>query len=164
MFNCFYADVVVSVRSPVALTSVVVNVLDRLVLTYMKSVTNSSMDPLQFAYMENRCTDDAVALALNFVMQHLESPNRYASILFVDYCSAFNTVMELFDKLHLLSLDSTVCYWLLELLLQRSYVVKMKGVVSSTIILNTGTRQGCVFSPLLYSLFTNDCVSDHSSV
>ena len=30
--------------------------------------------------------------------------------------------------------------------------------------MNTGTPQGCVLSPLLYSLFTNDCVSHHSSV
>ena len=28
--------------------------------------------------------------------------------------------------------------------------------------MNTGTPQGCVLSPLLYSLFTNDCVSQHS--
>ena len=30
--------------------------------------------------------------------------------------------------------------------------------------MNTGTPQGCVLSSLLYSLFTNDCVSHHSSV
>ena len=38
----------------------------------------------------------------------------------------------------------------------------MNGIVSSTIILNTGTPRGC--APLLYSLFTNDGVSHHSSV
>ena len=54
--------------------------------------------------------------------------------------------------------DSSMCYWLLDFLLQRSQVVKMNGIVSSTINLNTGTPQGCVLSPVLYSLFTNDCV------
>jgi hypothetical protein len=54
---------------PVALTSVVVNVLERLtVLKHMKPVTNSNVDPLQFAYRDNRHTDDAGALALHFVM------------------------------------------------------------------------------------------------
>ena len=118
------------------------------------------------AYRKNRSTDYAVALALHFVMQHLESPNRYARILFVDYSSTFNTVItqKLFDKLHLLSLDSSMCYWLLNFLLQRSQVVTMNDIVYSTIILNTGIPQGCVLSALLYSLFANDCVSHHSSV
>ena len=71
---------------PVTLTSVVVKVLERLtVLMCLKSVTNSNMDALQFAYMDNRYTADAGALALHFVMQHLESPNIYARNLFVDY-------------------------------------------------------------------------------
>ena len=83
-----------------------------------------------------------------------------------DYSSAFNTVIpqQLYDKLQLLSLDPSMCNYLLDFLLQRSQVVKMNSIVSSTIIVNTGTPQGCVLSPLLYSLFTNDCASHHSSV
>ena len=121
-----------------ALTSVVMKVLERLVLTYLKSVTNFSMDPLQFAYRDNRCTDDAGALALHFVMQHLESPNIYARIMFVDYSSAFNTVIpqKLFDKFNLLSLDASICYWLLYFLLHQSKVVEINGIVFSTIIFN----------------------------
>ena len=34
---------------------------------------------------------------------------------------------------------------------------------SSLLILNTGAPQGCVLSPRLYSLFTNDCVAMHAS-
>jgi hypothetical protein len=34
---------------------------------------------------------------------------------------------------------------------------------SATLILNTGALQGCVLSPLLYSLFTHDCVALHDS-
>ena len=70
---------------PLALTSVVMKVLERLVLVYLKSVTISNMDPLQFAYRENRCTDDAAALAPHFVMQHLESPDRYVRILLLQF-------------------------------------------------------------------------------
>ena len=120
------------------------------------------MDPLQFTYRHNRCTDDAGALAQHFVMQQLESPNIYARILFVDYRSVFNTVIpqELFGKLHLLSLDAQMCYWILDFLLQRPPVVKMNGIASSTIILKTGPPQGCVLSPLLYAMFTNEYVSN----
>ena len=83
------------------------------------------------------------SLALHFVMQYLEYPNIYARIMFVDYISAFNAVIpqKLFDKLHLLSLDASICYWLLDILKQRPQVVKMNDIVSSTIVLNTGTTQ-----------------------
>ena len=77
---------------PVALTSVVMGALVRLILMHLKSVTNSSRDPLQFAYRETQCTDGAIALALHFVMQQLESPDRYARILFIEYSSATNKV------------------------------------------------------------------------
>lgn len=37
----------------------------------------------------------------------------------------------------------------------------MGNLTSSTVILNTITPQGCVLSPLLYSLFTSDCSPIH---
>ena len=35
--------------------------------------------------------------------------------------------------------------------------------MSATLILNTVAPQGCVLNPLLYSLFTQDCVAKHGS-
>ena len=45
----------------------------------------------------------------------------------------------------------------------RSQVVEVGNITSSTLILNTWAPQGCVLSPLLYSLYTHDCVPSHSS-
>ncbi len=45
---------------PVALTSVVMKSLERLVLAYLKDITRPLLDPLQFAYRANRSVDDAL--------------------------------------------------------------------------------------------------------
>ncbi len=39
----------------------------------------------------------------------------------------------------------------------------MGNNTSSPLVLNTGAPQGCVLSPLLYSMYTHDCTATHSS-
>ncbi len=43
-------------------------------------------------------------------------------------------------------------------------MVKVSQFTSNSITLNVGASQSCVLSPLLYSLYTHDCVSSHSSI
>ncbi|KAF1373476.1 hypothetical protein PFLUV_G00239260 [Perca fluviatilis] len=46
-----------------------------------------------------------------------------------------------------------------DFLTNRPQRVRISHHTSSSIILNTGVPQGCVLSPVLYSLFTHDCTS-----
>ncbi len=66
-------------------------------------------------------------------------------------------------KLQTLGLNRSLCSWILDFLTGRSQVVRMGNNTSSSLILNTGAPQGCVLSPLLYSLYTHDCTATHSS-
>ncbi len=83
----------------------------------------------------------------------------------MDYSSAFNTIVPatLVAKLQTLGLNRSLCSWILDFLTGRSQVVRMVNNTSSPLILNTGAPQGCVLSPLLYSLYTHDCTATHSS-
>ena len=62
-----------------------------------------------------------------------------------------------------LGLNTALCDWILRFLKGRPQAVRIGNATSSTLTLNTGAPQGCVLSPLLYSLFTHDCVATHSS-
>jgi gmma-aminobutyric acid receptor subunit gamma len=84
-------------------------------------------------------------------------------MLFIDYSSAFNTIVpsKLITKLRILGLNTSLCNWILDFLTGRPQVVRVGSNTSATLILNTGAPQGCVLSPLLYSLFTHDCMARH---
>ncbi|KAK3538532.1 hypothetical protein QTP86_006696 [Hemibagrus guttatus] len=51
----------------------------------------------------------------------------------------------------------------MDFLTNRPQSIRLGNHISSTLILNTGIPQGCVLSPLLYALFTQDCVPRHNS-
>ncbi len=119
---------------PVALTSVVMKSFEKLVLAYLKDITGPLLDPLQFAYRANRSVDDAVNMGLHYVLQHLDRPGTYVRILFVDFSSAFNTIIPnlLLPKLTQLSMPTSVCQWITSFLTDRQQLVRLGKYTSKT--------------------------------
>lgn len=77
-------------------------------------------------------------------------------MFFVDL--AFNTIIHLIGKLSLLGLNTSLTNWILDFLTERLQSVQISNRTAKTITLNTGAPQGCMLSPLLVSLLTQDCV------
>ena len=75
------------------LTSVVMKCFERLVKDHVTRTLPDTLDPLQFAYCPNRSTDDAIDIALHTSLSHLEKRNIYVRMVFIDYSSAFNTIV-----------------------------------------------------------------------
>ncbi len=155
--SCFKKSTIVSIPKknkitclndwrPVALTPIFSKCFEKLVREHICSVLPASLDPLQFAYRSNHSTDDAIAFTLHTALSHLENKNTYVRML-----------------LQTLGLNRSLCSWILDFLTGRTQVVRMGNNTSSPLILNTGAPQGCVLSPLLYSLYTHDCTATHSS-
>ncbi|KAK1803836.1 hypothetical protein P4O66_003789 [Electrophorus voltai] len=150
----------------VALTSVVMKCFEKLVRDFITSSLPASMDPLQFAYHHNRSTDDAIAHLLHTTLTHLDKGRgNYVKMLFVDYSSAFNTIIPslLTTKLEDLGLHTSLCDWISNFLTDRPQSARVGNCVSSTLTLSTGALQGCALSPLLYSLYTYNCAATSSS-
>ena len=134
---------------------------------HITSPLPDTLDQLQFAYRPNRSTDNAIAITMHTALTHLDKRNTYVvRMLFIDYSSAFNTIVpsKLVIKLKTLGLNPALCNWVLDILIGRSQVVKVGNNISTSLILNTVAPQGCVLSPLLYSLFTHDCVASNSVI
>ncbi len=96
--------------------------------SHISSSIPVTLDPLQFAYRPNRSTDDAISHILHSSLTHIDSSNRnYARLLFIDYSSAFNTIVpiKLTSKLTDLGLNTSLCDWIQDFLTGRPQVVKV---------------------------------------
>ncbi len=71
---------------PVALTSTVMKVFERLLKKHICSSIPATLDPLQFAYRPNRSTDDAISQVLHSSLTHIDSKNgNYVRLPFIEY-------------------------------------------------------------------------------
>ncbi|KAK3516413.1 hypothetical protein QTP70_010742 [Hemibagrus guttatus] len=120
---------------------------------------------MQFAYHPNRSTDDAISTTHHLSLTHLENKDTYVQMLFIDFNSAFNTIIpqHLTEKLSLLGINTSLCNWILDFLTGRPLSIQIGNSTSSTTTLNTGAPQGWVLSPLLFALLTHDYAAMHSS-
>jgi hypothetical protein len=87
-------------------------------MAHINSILPDTLNPLQFAYCRDRSTDDAILIALHTALSHLEKTNTYVRMLFIDYSSAFLTIVptKLITKLRTLGLNTTLCNCILDFL------------------------------------------------
>jgi hypothetical protein len=109
-------------------------------MAHINSIIPETLDPLQFAYHTNRSTDDAISTALHTALSHMDKRNTYVGMPFIDYSSAFHTIVpsKLITKLRTLGLNTSLCNWILGFLTGRPQVVRVGNNTSATLILNTG--------------------------
>ena len=100
---------------PLALTSVVMKVFERLVLKHLKSITTCRFDPLQFAYRENRSVDDAVMLVFFLLI-----------VVLLLIPLSLRNLKKKKNIIQSLDLPLSICYWILDFLLNQSQAAKIK--------------------------------------
>lgn len=82
-------------------------------------------------------------------------------MFFIDFSSAFNTVIlgRLVTKLADVSFSQSISHWIKDFLTNHPQTIRLGLHLPST--LSTGVPQGCVPSPLIYTLYTYDFVPTH---
>jgi hypothetical protein len=117
------------------------------------------------AYHPNISTDEAISIVLHTALSHLDKINTYMRMLFIDYNSAFNTIVpsQLIKTRRTLGQNISLCNWILDFLMGCPQVVRVGNNTTATLILNRGAPQGCMLSPLLYSMFIDDFMVKHDS-
>lgn len=143
---------------PVALTSLLCKCMERVVGSHLSGAVTGRLDPLQFAYKAKRGVEDATLTLLDTVTRQLDSLHTHTRILFMDFSSAFNMVHThtLLQHLVELQVHPILILWIKNFLQDRPQQVRVNGFNSRKQLLNTGLPQGCVLSPALFSVYTNN--------
>lgn len=101
-------------------------------MQHFKDIIPAGIESHQFTYTGNQCTEDTVSIAHHTAWRHLQLKS---TMLFVDFNSAFNTVI--LDKpplkLHNMVLSTSMCSWIKDFLTGRPQVVRIRDCISSTV-------------------------------
>lgn len=121
------------------------------------------LDPYQFAYKVNRSTEDALSTMTHLILKYLESPLAYVRVLFMDLSSAFNTLLLdiVLSKLKQMEVNPYIVKWYYAFLTRRQQQVKIYSTLSDVLVTNVGAPQDRVSFPILFTLYTNDCMNRH---
>ena len=143
---------------PVALTSIVAKCFESILCAHLKRDVMNQLDPLQFAYKSKRGVDDACLTLMNLVTKHLQEPSSSVRILMIDFSSAFNSIepVVLLKRLIDLGVNSNLVLFINDFLKERPQKVFASGKYSDEIVISTGAPQGCVLSPTLFSIYTDE--------
>ncbi len=123
----------------------------------LKSV-EGNLDTCQFAYKQY-CSNYVVVVTLvPLILKHLIN---IAQALFLDFTSVFNTIQLelLLTKMIQIQVNPYLIRWYYSFLIGRSQIVKVNQTYSNSIVTYSGAPHGCVSSPFLFTLYTDDCKS-----
>lgn len=151
---------------PIALTCIISKCFEHILKDMLLEYVASSQDNHQYAYKSKRSTKDACIVLDYLIRKHLDEPRSYARILFIDYSSAFNTILPdvLINKLKSLGVHPSLVDVITSFLCNRTQSVSVNNAKSEKSVTNVGSPQGCVLSPLLFTLYTDSLRSNFDNV
>lgn len=147
---------------PIAVTPMLARIFDRIILSKLENLMMDTEDKHQYAYKNGYSTIDALISLTHFIHQKLDtSPNSIVKCVFLDYSSAFNTVLQN-QLLNIIAQKSTNISCLLHNYMSDwNQAVKAKHQkTSSKINVTVGIPQGGPLSAKLFTYITNSINSD----
>ena len=114
------------------------------------------IDPNHHRKNQHELTGGEHGCAVHYVLEHRDTAGNYARIIFVDFSSAFNTIIPhtLERQLPLLQVPVSTCKWITEFLTNRGRGIGMSLTLGGTHILTETWQIRKWFEQICHKLTT----------
>ena len=142
-------------HSTISLMSHITKILLRIIMKRARNKLNPELSEEQCGFVEGKGTTNAIFILRNIIERCLEV-KKDVYLCFIDYTKAFDRVQhsKLIDILENLDIDGKDLRIIKNLYWEQSAAVKIGNEVSKFQPIKRGVRQGCVLSPDLFSIYT----------
>ena len=144
---------------PISLTSNLAKCLEKIILNRLTRYLNNHkiISKYQSGFRKGYCTKDHI-LRFSQNIQNNFNKNLYTGAVMFDMEKAFDKVWHngLLYKLNQLDLPKYIVYWIQQFITERSFFIQINDSVSYKYKIEAGVPQGCILSPILFSIYFSD--------
>ena len=145
----------------IALISHASKILLIVILNRLKNKVESEVSDCQAGYRSGRGTIDML-FVLQILIEKVRNTTEEAFITFIDYSKAFDSVEHhhLFQTMLAMGFPTHLVSLISNLYTNQSATIRWNGEHSGLFHINKGVRQGCILSPHLFSIYTEQVMRE----
>ena len=147
----------------IALISHCSKILLQIILRRMKNKVEAELAEEQTGFRQNRSTGDMLC-ALQVLLEKIIEDRLEAYIVSIDYSKAFDCVShkELFNIMINMGFPRHLVYLIKDLYTNQEAFIRWEGEHTEPFPIEKGVRQGCILSPHLFSLYTEQVMRENT--
>ena len=136
-------------------------ILLRVLMNRVRNKLKPEISDVQYGFVEDKSTRNAIFI-IRMLTERAVEMQKNLYLCFIDYKKAFDKVKheQLINMLDLLDIDGKDLRVVRNIYWEQTAAIKIDNEISPFIKVKRGVRQGCVFSPDLFNLYSENILRE----